>query len=266
MRKESASVSNVSRDSTYRRHFAAKERAADYDEVQYASGSYSDVLWEVEKRQLQDIIASLRSTHERIDYLDFAAGTGRIISFVEDQVDTATGIEISSAMVERAQAKLSRARMICADITGTQSAVEDSYDLITAFRFVLNAEPALRLAAMKALAARLKDERSVIVFNNHGNIWSLKLLALPFHKLRSRRSGWKPEGNVMSDTQVRELAEQAGLRIVRQLGCGVLSGKSLKLLGRERTVRMERALAARPVLWRLGANRMYVAQLASAAG
>lgn len=254
---------NVSADETYRRHFAAKERAADYDEVQYASGSYSDVLWEVEKGQLQDVLATLRGTHDRIDYLDFAAGTGRIISFMEDQVDSATGIEISSAMVERAQAKLSRGQMICADITAPDAAVEGRYDLITAFRFILNAEPALRLAGMKALAARLKDERSVLVFNNHGNIWSLKLLALPFHKLRSRSNGWKLEGNVMSDTEVRELAAAAGLRIVRQYGCGVLSGKSLKLISRERAVRIENGLARRPVLWRLGANRMYVAQLAS---
>lgn len=246
---------------TYRQQFADEDKAAVYDEVYYGTGTYCDVLWETEKIQLASILAGLRRTHPRIDYLDFAAGTGRIIGFLEDKVDTATGIEISPAMTARAQAKLTRARMICTDITAPNAPIEGKYDLITTFRFVLNAEPSLRLAGLKALAARLKDETGLLVFNNHGNLLSLKLLMWPIHRLRRQSKGHRTEGNVMTNGQARSVAHEAGLEIIDTIGCGALSGRALRFVSYDRAVSIEKRLANWPLLPRIGVNQMYVARL-----
>ncbi len=246
---------------TYREQFSQATKADEYDAVHIAAGSYSDLLWDIEKRQLVELVDEMRRTHERIDLLDFAAGTGRIISFLEDRVDSATGIEVSAAMVERARRKLRHGTMICKDITAADDEIEGSYDLITAFRFALNAEPALRLAAFKALAARLRDETSVLLFNNHGNPISHKLPLWPWHRLRRAGGGYRPEGNYMTNGSARRLAEAAGLTIDRVLGCGLLSAKSLRVLPRDMVRRLEDRLARWRVLRPLAVNQLYVARL-----
>ena len=165
-----------------------------------------------------------------------------------------------AAMVERAAGKLTRGTMMCKDITDEADEIEGRYDLITAFRFVLNAEPALRIAAFKALAARLRDRSSVLVFNNHGNPWSHKLPVWPYHRLRRIGAGYRTEGNYMTGRETRRLADEAGLTIERVLGCGLLSAKSLRLWSYERVLRWEHRLA-RGLAARLGVNQIYVARL-----
>ncbi len=246
---------------TYKSQFKDQSKAISYDQMQYASGSYGDMLWELEKPQLAELIADVRKTHSHIDYLDFAAGSGRIISFVEDLVDTATGIEISQSMVDLASTKIKEGQMICRDITGPDAEIEGKYDLITTFRFILNAEPALRLAGIKALAARLKDDSSRLIFNNHGNLFSHKLLLWPVHALRRSGKGYLSEGNYMTHGQVVRLLDAAGLEIVRSVGCGMLGGHVAKILGQERTLRFEAWMANQAILKRLCVNRMYIARL-----
>jgi SAM-dependent methyltransferase len=245
---------------TYRGHFTDPGKAAGYDRSQYAPGTYAALVNEVEQEQLAGIVDRLRATRPRVEYLDFASGTGRIIGFLEDRVDRATGIEISEAMCAQARKRLRAGSVICADITAPGAPVEGRYDLITAFRFVLNAEPALRRAAMKALAARLRDGTSVLVFNNHGNLFSHKLLLWPWHRLRTLGRGWQPEGNYMSNRQARALAAEAGLAIERTLGSAFLSPRIARLLPRGLTARLERRLARSGLLGRLGAHQMYVAR------
>ena len=246
---------------TYRKHFSRESKAAEYDRVQYGKGSYSDILWKIEQDQLNTILEEFRQTHDHINYLDFAAGTGRIIALMEDRVDLATGIEISQAMVDRARRRLQKAKMICTDITQPGSEIEGKYDMITAFRFILNAEPALRLAGLKALSARLRDETSILVFNNHANLYSHKLLFWPFHRLRFLGTSYSPEGNYLTNRHVRRIADQAGLQIVCILGCGMLGGKSCRLLGHDFVARMEERLSHHRFLWPLAGNQMYVARL-----
>ena len=223
------------------------------------SGGYAEVLWQTEKEQLAGVIAELRRTRPRIESLDFAAGTGRITRFVEGLVDSSTAIEISPAMIEVARRNVKKSTILCKDVTSPDDVIEGKYDLITAFRFIVNAEPALRLAGLKALAARLRDPGSVLVFNNHGNLLSHKLMMWPLHRLRRRGTKWSPDGNYMTDRAVRDLADRAGLKIERVLGCGLLSGRGASLLGFERAVRWERALA-KGWLSNFGGNQMYIAR------
>lgn len=246
---------------TYKGHFLTEAEAARYDRDEYGEGSYGQVLGELEQAVLQKLVREFRQTHARIRYLDFAAGTGRIAGFMEGLVETATAIEISESMAARARARLRTTRVLCRDITARGGELEGKYDLITAFRFFLNAEPELRLAAIKALAARLQDDRSWLVFNNHGNLWSLKIIGWPYHRLRSFRGGRKPYGNYLRHAEVKRLLTRAGLRIARVIGLGVLGGKLFSRLPFERGSRLEERLAASAFWSKFGQDQIYVACL-----
>ena len=245
---------------SYRDQFTGERAAVAYDEHQYRPGSYGELLWQVEQQQLRDVVGQLRSSHRRIDYLDFATGTGRVLAFLEPLVDTAVGIEVSEAMAGRARSRVPAATVLCRDITTGAAPVEGSYDLITAFRFILNAEPALRAAGLAAMQRRLRDESSLLVFNNHGNLWSHKALLWPVHKAAGRVQPGSA-GNYLSHRQVMRLVERAGLRVERVVGCGVLGARTSRRLPEARVAEWERRMAA---TWtaRAAVNRMYVCRRA----
>ena len=79
---------------TYRNKFTDSTKPQEY-ERQYEKHSYGEILWQIEQQHLLEFVREFRQSHSRIDYLDFAAGTGRVISFLEEHVDSALGIEIS---------------------------------------------------------------------------------------------------------------------------------------------------------------------------
>jgi len=246
---------------TYRNNFTKSSKPLEYEQ-QYAKNSYGEIVWSIEKKQLIDFVADFRRGQSRIDYLDFASGTGRIIAALEDHVDSAVGIEISPAMAQLAENKLRRARIICRDITSPDEPVEGKYDLITAFRFFLNAEPALKRAAMDSLAKRLKDRSSRLIFNNHGNLWSHKLLMWPYHAMRRAGKGYIERGNYMTLKQARQLAKESGLVIENVIGSGVLSSKSEVLIPFNMLLSIESRLSETVFARRFGVNQIYVARLA----
>lgn len=247
---------------TYKTHFVGDSKGEAYDQDQYDTSSYSSILWELEKGLLEDEIEKIRKVSDRIAYLDFATGTGRIIAYMEGLVDTATGIEISEDMVALARAKVDQAEIICQDITLPETPVEGQYDLITTFRFVLNAESALRVVGLKALAARLRNEKSILVFNNHGNFLSPKLIMWPVHRLKRFGKVYVPKGNYMTNREAHEIAAAAGLRIEKTIGYGLLTEKLSCLFSFETALRIDRFLSSIPGLNRLGVNQLYIARLA----
>ncbi len=244
---------------SYKSHFdrqTARSYAKDYENP----SSYSALLWTIERAQLSRLVQQFRANHNCIDYLDFATGTGRVLSFLENQVDNSTGIEISPEMLAIAEGKLTRSKLLCKDITVPEALPEGQYDLITAFRFVLNAEPDLRFAALRALRARLRDHTSWLVFNNHGNFWSHKALLWPYRTLKHGVRTRPVTGNYLSHREVLQLAREAGLEAKRVDGCGVLSAKALKLVSFEMLARCESRIASTDHLTWLGANQLYVAR------
>jgi hypothetical protein len=113
-------------------------------------------------------------------------------------------------MLAIAKEKLKRTEIIEADITAENILKPRKFNLITAFRFFLNAEPDLRSVAIGALA-ELLDEDGYLVFNNHQNSGS------PWIKLRYAHYRKKnPEGtfNVMSIEQMTKLVESVELQII----------------------------------------------------
>ena len=105
---------------------------------------------------------------KEVHHLDFACGTGRIIEFMSGHTTESTGVDVSPSMLAEARGKGIDARLIEADITDSDELAGETFNLITAFRFFLNAEPELRASAITALGKRLAPD-GVLVFNNHHN-------------------------------------------------------------------------------------------------
>lgn len=247
---------------TYRDQFQDPTRAQDYAERQYAPGKYSDLLWRIEQSALDRVVSRMRTDHARIEHLDFACGTGRVVGHLAGQVDGSSGIDIAAPMLEYARKAAPSATIVHGDLTTDESLTPGPFDLVTAFRFILNAEPGLRVRAMRALVARLRDDSSLIVFNNHGNPWSHKALLWPVHALRRKGKGYLSEGNYMTHAQVMQLAEEAGLRIISRYGYGHVGAKALRLLPFKAALGLDRMLAGVWDLQRLGVNQLYVAKKA----
>jgi len=193
---------------SYRDSHKYEGKGAEY-EAYYQNKAWQRFLW---SREQEIILRILKKyfTGSDIHLLDFACGTGRITEFLENRVKTSTGVDVSGSMLAIAREKLKRTEIIETDITAENVLKPRKFNLITAFRFFLNAEPELRSAAIRAIA-ELLDEDGYMVFNNHQNSGS------PWIKLRYTRHRKKnPEGtfNVMSIEQMKMLVEEAELEIV----------------------------------------------------
>jgi len=194
---------------SYRESHKYEGKGAEY-EAYYQNKAWQRFLWSREREIILGILEKYFAGRD-VHLLDFACGTGRITELLENRVKTSTGIDVSGSMLAIARKKLKRTEIIEADITAENVLKPRKFNLITAFRFFLNAEPELRSAAIGALA-ELLDEDGYLVFNNHQNSGS------PWIKIRYARHRKKnPEGtfNVMSIEQMKNLAEEAGLEIVK---------------------------------------------------
>ena len=201
---EKSKVAKIS----YRESHKYEAKGAEY-EAYYQNKAWQRFLWSREQEIILRILEKYFKERD-IHLLDFACGTGRITEFMENRVKTSTGIDVSGSMLAIAREKLKLTEIIEADITAENVLKARKFNLITAFRFFLNAEPELRLEAMETLA-ELLDEDGYLVFNNHQNSGS------PWIRLRYAHYRKKnPEGiyNVMSIGQMKKLADGAGLEIV----------------------------------------------------
>lgn len=247
----------------YRQRFADPHIAAKYDLVIYSKDSVSDAVWQLESAILEEVVANMRQRKTRIDYLDFACGTGRIISFLEDKVDSAIGIDVSQFMLSRARSKVKAAKLWRGDITAPGMPVEGQYDLITCFRFLKNAESDLRQAALTQLARRLKDADSRVVVNCHGgNPFSFKIVLLPYHWLKALLNG-QGQPKYVTNGRLRKTIDKAGLHIEKRIGYGFISGKLFNLLPLSWALWIERTLCGAPFIQALGANQLFVCRLSN---
>jgi len=193
---------------SYRESHKYEEKGAEY-EAYYQNKAWQRFLW---SREQEVLLRILEKYFKGIDVhlLDFACGTGRITQFMENRVKTSTGIDVSGSMLAIAREKLKRTEIIETDITVENVLQPRKFNLITAFRFFLNAEPELRSEAIKAITELLDDD-GYLVFNNHQNSGS------PWIRLRHAHYRKKnPKGiyNVMSIEQMKILVKEAGLQIV----------------------------------------------------
>jgi len=149
----------------YRNSHASDGYGATYL-MTYARGYYA-AQWEyIEAPLLRRIFERLHTAGNR-SYLDFACGTGRILKVGEQLFDDATGVDISIEMAQHAREACTRAT-IHAPRDITAAPLEQTFDVISAFRFFLNAQPALRREVLAAMSAMQKSG-GYLVCNTHVN-------------------------------------------------------------------------------------------------
>ncbi len=122
-------------------------------------------MWDLEKYVLDNVLDGFinNPTH-----LDFACGSGRIISYLKDRTEQPIGVDLSASMLKKAINNNPELKFIQGDITKEDILLGKKFDLITAFRFFPNAEPELRKDALKKIFKLLKDD-GLLVINNHKN-------------------------------------------------------------------------------------------------
>jgi SAM-dependent methyltransferase len=211
---------------SYTGRFTAAPDAQHYENAEYAPGSYSSWIWELQRPYVQREIEAVRRQRPRIRLLDFACGTGRVLSFVETLADESIGLDISAEMLSLAAAKCRQSTLIEGNLAESRSLITGPFDVVTMFRFILNAGPGLSSTILRILHPLLLANRGRLICNVHGNSRSLRRFALAAH--RSRQFSPSPQPGEpppmleqMSPRQIRDLFRQTGYRINSVYGFGL---------------------------------------------
>jgi len=104
--------------------------------------------------------------------LDFACGTGRILQWLRGMIPETVGVDISIPMLEVARVRCPDSAVIAGDITTDPGLIGGQFDVITAFRFFLNAQPELQSEVLRSLRTLLRP-RGLLIANFHLNPGSL---------------------------------------------------------------------------------------------
>lgn len=143
-------------------------------------------------------------------YIDFACGTGRILRFMQHRAAEAYGIDVSESMLSRARDQGVSAELLCIDVT-TDPLYLQPVDLITAFRFLGNAQHDLRNKSLRALSHLIRPG-GYLVFNNHKNAASGRNL------VRRMRGDTLRED--LTHSRIKGLLADHGFRVVQCNGIG----------------------------------------------
>lgn len=143
-------------------------------------------------------------------YLDFACGTGRILKVAEDYFDKTMGVDVSESMLNIARDNCTKSEILQIDIT--QERLPYSFDVITSFRFFLNAELSLKVAALSAIKGMLTP-KGIFIANIHVNGDSPLGLIYRFRNMILR----KKIANTMSYGEFKMLLEAQGFSVEKVL-------------------------------------------------
>ncbi len=168
---------------------------------------YDNFVWKLEQEVLKKI---LKKKEKNIKVMDFACWTGRISKFLEFYFDNIDWIDISNNMLDIARAKTSKVKYYLGDITNNTFNLEKKYDLITTFRFFLNAEQKLREDWLKSLYKYLNKD-SLLIFSNHWNKFSLRSIKVFLKKII-----WiKKWNNELSHKEINNLLNSNWFKIIK---------------------------------------------------
>ena len=195
------------KSASYRTSHSSSGYARQYDRT-FSEGYYA-IEWEqVERPLVKQVLACLAAQGAKRS-LDFACGTGRILEVHVETFEDVVGVDISAEMLSHAHQSCPEALLVEADltVTGVIDEVRD-VQVCTAFRFFLNAEPQLRLDALKALHSCIV-EGGYLVANFHLNPTSLIGV---FYRIRNRLSG-RTINNLMSLKEAKALLCAHGFEV-----------------------------------------------------
>jgi SAM-dependent methyltransferase len=150
----------------YRESHLDPGKPARYDPKFFEPGTTLNLFWEIEREILGQVVGGMQPRARRS--LDFACGTGRVLSRMAELVPETVGVDVSVPMLARARERCPQSALIEADLTQGTEGVEGKFDVLTAFRFFLNAQPDLRSGVLRALRS-LIDDRGRLIVNFHLN-------------------------------------------------------------------------------------------------
>jgi ubiquinone/menaquinone biosynthesis C-methylase UbiE len=254
--------------SVYTESYQQQEKSGEaYDRS--LANRFELAIFRLERAILEDLFRRLRSSDPNTSYLDFACGTGRIITVFKDMIRSKVGVDTSAGQLAVAQEKVPDAEFILGNVVTDPALLAGRrFDLITSFRLLLNLEPENRVPVLRALRELLTPSGYLIV-DNHMNRYSvLGLMALLAHKvLRFPKKPRVPPGrrgiiSTMSEREMRQALTAAGLQVEEVHRIFVLPGhKSLLLLPPRWLVPLEGFLSRLPSN-RFSKNQIYVCRRA----
>ena len=195
---------------SYRNSHQNKGKGTSYHKS-FKELKYRRLIWEIEKKYLTKILRKFYKKETKVNHLDFACGTGRILGHLESKTNYSMGVDISKSMIEEAKKNV-KSEIFEADITTDKNKINKKFNLITAFRFFPNAENNLREESLRSLLNYLEND-GYLVFNNHRNINSIISI------LRNKLFGTKLSG--MGIDEVNDLLNQNNLRIIKIYSMGL---------------------------------------------
>ena len=195
----------------YRMTHQDANHARYYDRDFWSSSSAKGLNWEIEQRILDRVFEQhLRPPPRRA--VDFACGTGRVLQYLAARVNETIGIDVSAEMLALARPRCSSSRLVHHDVTVTPLRdLPHPIDLVTAFRFFLNAEPRLRGDGLAWMRSVLRPN-GVLVANFHLNPASLR-----GRYLRMRWAG-QQRVPMLAPREVDEMFAAAGFDVLARYG------------------------------------------------
>jgi len=231
-KKRPAQVAEVAEARSYRQSHLGAEKARSYDEDLWDPRAAKGLDWLVEQQLLTDIFRIALPPGAR-SAADFACGTGRILEFLCRYFPSPVGIDISQDMLALARARCPRAVLIRGDVTTTPDLSPGPFDLVTAFRFLLNAEPSLRSQVLAWMGKSVRPG-GVVIANFHLNPASLRGTYLRLRTTRATRP------SMMSVNDACRLFEAHAFTVRQILGYSFLpyrrDGRTLLAPGARRAV------------------------------
>lgn len=203
----STMIKPVEYHSDYRQSHLKK--GADYDQ-DLASGDFNTYMAHREDELLRRFVPGLFPA-KIPRYLDFACGTGRITSVMEQMAETSIGLDVSESMVAEARKRCQSTEFVLGDIT-SQSIDLEPVNCVTAFRFFGNAQDNLRTAVLEKLSP-LVVKGGYLIINNHRNPKSL-------HEWLLRLKGDTPETD-LDHKKLHQLLAEHQFKVVKTIGVGL---------------------------------------------
>ncbi len=222
-----------------------------YNQYVYGKNTFDSEIFRIEEDILNIVLDKYAIKKET--YLDFSCGTGRILSLLENQFKESAGIDISAEMLKEAQQLVKESRLYHVDIIADKEFDIGKFDVITSFRFFLNAQPLLRENIIKSISERFMDKEGIFIFNNHGNRFSMRFLTVIMMKLLKGQKTF-----TMSKKDVERLVNKAGLEIVEYYGFGYIYKTFYKLMPKILWWYIEKIISKIGILRFFATNHIYV--------
>lgn len=159
---------NITMES-YKEWHLSEKTAKEYDKA--VGHKFDNRIYAVEDIVFLEYLKKYAKKDSKI--LDFACWTGRKTSFLKKHYDNVIWFDISDAMLSVAKEKYPNIDFRKVDLW--KDNIKEKFDVITAFRFFLNAELSLKKSILNNMKNILNKEWTII-FNIHYNTYSIAYL------------------------------------------------------------------------------------------